>query len=393
MRSGGSAPLVAHVLYRFDVGGLENGVVNLLNHMPSDRYRHVVVALTECEKEFSRRLRRDDVRLISLRKPPGQGFRLFPRFYRLMRELRPEILHTRNLAALEMAVPAALARVPVRIHGEHGWDAHDPDGSSRKYQAIRRAFSPFVHRYVALSGELERYLVERVGIGSRRVTRICNGVDLERFRALDAAGGVCEMPFDRGAHYLFGTVGRLDRVKDQASLVRAFGQLCDRNDAVRRRARLVIVGDGPCRHEVERAVAECAVGELVWMAGARSDVPSLLAALDCFVLPSLGEGISNTILEAMSCALPVIATRVGGNPELVVDGETGRLVPSADVPALAAAMEEIFVAPQTSMAFGMAARRRIEAQYSLDSMVGSYLTLYEQAMRDQGCARARDLLS
>src|SRR6478752_3923615 len=126
-------PLIMHVLYRFDVGGLENGVVNLINHLPAERYRHVVVALTEITS-FRERVRRDDVQFVALNKSPGHGVKLYPRLYSLFRQMRPAIVHTRNLAALEATIPAWAAGVPVRIHGEHGRDSGDPQGASSKYQ-------------------------------------------------------------------------------------------------------------------------------------------------------------------------------------------------------------------------------------------------------------------
>ncbi len=367
-------------MYRFDVGGLENGVVNLVNGMPADRYRHVIIALTDCDAGFARRIRRDDVQLVSLNKPPGQGAKLFPAFYRLMRDLRPDILHTRNSAALEMTVPAALARVPVRIHGEHGWDASDPNGSRARFRWLRRGFAPFVHHYVALSGEIEGYLVNRVGVAARRVTRICNGVDTRRFAPRDVRPRPAGMPPIPADAKVFGTVGRLDEVKDQVSLVRAFGRFCAGDPVAAGKARLVIAGDGPWRARVEAAIRETGQGERIWLPGARSDVPDILAALDVFILPSLGEGISNTILEAMATGLPVVATRVGGNPELVVDGETGWLVPPADPVTLADSMARIFAAPQQRRQFGTAGRRRIEAQFSLDAMVGQYGHLYDSLL-------------
>jgi hypothetical protein len=111
-------------MYRFDTGGLENGIVNLINHMPADRYRHAVIALSEVT-DFRKRIQRDDVQFISLHKPPGHGIWLYPKLFRLFRRLRPAIVHSRNLAALEVQLPAWLAGVPVRIHGEHGRDIGD----------------------------------------------------------------------------------------------------------------------------------------------------------------------------------------------------------------------------------------------------------------------------
>ncbi len=117
--SGDTRPLVAHVMYRFDVGGLENGVVNLINHMPREAYRHAVISLTEIT-DFRKRIVRDDVEFIALDKSPGHALWIYPRLFRLFRTLRPAIVHTRNLGALELVVPAWAAGVPVRIHGEQG---------------------------------------------------------------------------------------------------------------------------------------------------------------------------------------------------------------------------------------------------------------------------------
>jgi sugar transferase (PEP-CTERM/EpsH1 system associated) len=219
-----SRPLVAHVFYRFDVGGLENGVVNLINNMPADAYRHAIIALTEVT-DFNQRIQRDDVQFISLRKPPGHLFRLFPRLVRIFRELKPAIVHSRNLAALEVTVPAWLAGVPVRIHGEHGRDVGDLDGSNKTYQWVRRLYNPFVSHWITLSRDLAGYLTGRVGIPARKVTQICNGVAAERFHP--AAGAVSPAPisgcsFTRPEHWLVGTVGRMQTVKDQTLLARAF---------------------------------------------------------------------------------------------------------------------------------------------------------------------------
>ena len=164
LRAGGRAaaaatepPLVVHVVYRLDVGGLENGVVNLINHMPAQAYRHAVVSLTEVT-DFRLRIRREGVLTIALHKPPGHGLRLYPQLWRLFRELRPAVVHTRNLAALEATVPAWLAGVPVRVHGEHGRDGRDLAQTSRRYDFVRRAYRPFVSHYVALTSELSGYL-------------------------------------------------------------------------------------------------------------------------------------------------------------------------------------------------------------------------------------------
>ena len=372
----GDRPLIAHVLYSFDVGGLENGVVNLINHMAPERFRHVVVALAQCAPDFCQRVQRADVEFISLHKPPGHGIKLYPRFYRLCRQLRPAIVHTRNLAALEFAVPAALAGMPARVHGEHGWDSSDPGGTQRKYQLLRRAYSPFVNRYVALSGQIESYLTERVGIAASRVERICNGVDTLRFRPASTRQAVAGSPFEDSDLVIVGTVGRLQTVKDQLNLVRAVAIARGQGEAGAR-LRLVIAGDGPQRAEVEAEIVATGIGDITWLAGARSDVPEVMRALDIFALPSQAEGISNTILEAMASGLPVIATAVGGNAELVVPRGTGALVPAADPGAMARALMCYAADAALRHEHGAAGRQRVEQGFSLDAMVARYTALYE----------------
>ncbi|KAI5916930.1 TIGR03088 family PEP-CTERM/XrtA system glycosyltransferase [Thauera sp. 2A1] len=371
-------PLVMHLVYSFDVGGLENGVVNLINRMPPERFRHMVVALTQCAPAFCARITRPDVEFLSLHKPPGQGYKLYPKLFRLFRQYRPAILHSRNLAALEAVVPAFAAGVPVRIHGEHGWEESDPRGLNPKFRFLRRLYRPFVSHYVALSADLERYLVDRVGIAAARVSRICNGVDTVRFHPANGTRPpIAGSPFASPDHVLIGTVGRLQAVKDQLTLVRAFARLAASGAPGSDRARLVIAGDGPLRPQVEAEVRASGCADRIWLAGERKDVPEFMRGLDVFVLPSISEGISNTILEAMASGLPVVATDVGGNGELVVAGATGTLVPAADPAAMADALMCYAADAALRQSHGAAGRKRVEAEFSLDGMVERYTRVYQ----------------
>ena len=375
-----SRPLIAHVVYRFDVGGLENGLVNLINHLPSDVFRHAVIALTEIT-DFHRRIVHDDVQFIALGKAPGHAFKLYPRLHALFRELRPAIVHSRNLAALEAVVPAWAAGVRVRIHGEHGRDMGDLDGSSRKYQWVRRVYRPFVTQYIALSRDLERYLCAKVGVPPERVAQVYNGVDATRFRPGESARVPIEgCPFRDPETWLVGTVGRLEAVKDPLNLVRAFIQALQLAPSKRARMRLLIVGDGALYSDARAMLESAGVADLAWLPGERTDVPAILQGLDCFVMPSLAEGISNTILEAMATALPVIATDVGGNRELVDAGRTGEIVPAADPRALAARMLAYARDPEAGREAGKAGRARIEREFSLDSMLARYRSIYDRLL-------------
>jgi len=373
-------PLIVHIVFRFDTGGLENGVVNIINHLPRDAYRHAVISLTDVT-DFRRRVMRADVEFIALNKRPGHAYTLYPRLFRLFREMRPAIVHSRNLAALETVAPAWAAGVPIRIHGEHGRDMLDLHGANRKYQWVRKLYRPFVTHYIALSRDLERYLCASVGVPIARVAQIYNGVDAVRFRPAESGRSVIEgCPFRDPRLWLVGTVGRMDPVKDPLNLVRAFIQALQLAPVKRERMRLVLVGDGALYSEARAMLTGAGVADLAWLPGERDDVPDILRGLDCFVLPSLGEGISNTILEAMATALPVIATNVGGNGELVDAGVTGELVPARDPHALAQPMLAYGRDREAAKAAGRNGRARVEREFSLEAMLGRYRGLYDRLL-------------
>ncbi|OIR07126.1 putative glycosyltransferase EpsD [mine drainage metagenome] len=378
--SEGQLPLIAHVVFRFDVGGLENGIVNLINHLPQGYFRHAVIALTEIT-DFRSRIARDDVGFHALHKPPGHGLRLYPRLFRLFRAITPAIVHTRNLAALEATLPAWAAGVPVRIHGEHGRDIGDLFGASRKFRCLRRLYRPFVRQYVALSRDLERYLIRGVGIPAGRVAQIYNGVDAARFHPPLVREAIEGCPFADPSLWLVGTVSRMQPVKDPLTLAAAFVRALSLAPALRHTLRLVMVGEGPLRAEVQALLARAGVAGLAWLPGERSDVAAILRGLDCFVLPSLAEGISNTILEAMATGLPVVATEVGGNAELVEAGLTGQLVPAADVEEMAQRLADYAVDREAARAAGRAGRERVLRSFSLGGMVQRYQQLYQRSLR------------
>ncbi|WP_210544193.1 TIGR03088 family PEP-CTERM/XrtA system glycosyltransferase [Rhodoferax sp. PAMC 29310] len=373
-------PLVLHVVYRFDTGGLENGIVNLINHMPSTAYRHAVLALTEVT-DFRERIQRRDVEFISLHKPPGHGVWQYPKLFKLFRQLRPAIVHSRNLAALEAQVPAWAAGVPVRIHGEHGRDVSDIDGSKVTYQRVRRLYKPFVHHYVALSRDLNDYLVQKTGVPQKKIAQVYNGVDTMRFSpAADGPQSIAGCPFSPAQHWLVGTVGRMQPIKDQLMLAQAFLQTLAMAPHLKARLRLVMVGEGPLRAQAQAMLDQAGVGDLAWLPGERSDVADIMRGLHAFTLPSLAEGISNTILEAMASALPVVATAVGGNADLVIHGQTGFITPPSDPQAMAQQLMTLADNPWRAKAMGQAGRERVLAQFSLQSMVSAYQAVYDQQL-------------
>jgi sugar transferase (PEP-CTERM/EpsH1 system associated) len=261
----------------------------------------------------------------------------------------------------------------------------DPAGKRRRYSHVRRLYRPFVSRYVALSHHLEDYLEEQVGIASDRISQIYNGVETERFRpGSNGRPAIAGCPFAGPGQWLVGSVGRMEAIKDPLNLARAFVRVQELEPAAARNMRLVLVGDGALRADVRQVLERAGVADRVWFAGERDDVPDIMRGLDCFVLPSLAEGVSNTILEAMATGLPVIATRVGGNSELIESGMTGTLVAPANSDALARAMLGYYSDRGAARRHAKAGYRVVEARFSLTRMVSDYVHVYEQALAAAG---------
>lgn len=360
--------LVAHIVFRFDYGGLENGVVNIINGLSDEPLRHVVIALTEAS-DFAERLE-DGVEVFSLHKRHGQDLGAYRRLYRLLRRLKPDIVHTRNIGTLDCQLVAFLARVPVRIHGEHGWDTHDPDGTNRKYRLLRRALFPLVHRVVTVSKHLRAWLIDTVGVATDKVVHICNGVDVEKFRPQDRRSG---------HRVVVGSVTRFSAIKDPMNLVEAFIALssegCD--------AELLMLGDGELYEAALNALTSAGLTERATLTGSRDDVAEQMRNMDVFVLGSLREGISNTILEAMASGLPIVASATGGNPELVEPGVNGLLVTPGDRDALKSAVCDYCQDADLRLRHGSASRDRVLSLFSLDGMVRQYRQLYLSALGTQ----------
>lgn len=367
---------IVHVVYGFNVGGLENVIVQLINRLPVSRFEHVLLSLTTIS-DFKRRIIQSNVRFIELHKPPGHAVAFYPKIYRLLREIQPNVVHTCNLAALEIMPLAWLAGVPLRIHAEHGWDAHDPKGESLRYQRVRKLYKPFVSHYVAVSEEINAYLAQVIGVPSHGRSLIANGVDTDHFApASSAALTIRDCPFDPNSYWIVGTVGRLQTVKNQPLLARAFVSLLRSHPEAAHRMRLVIVGEGPLRPEIEGILSQAGVRQLVWLAGSRDDVAEILRSFKCFVLPSQAEGTSCTLQEAMASGLPVVATAVGGTPAIVEPGITGNLVSSDDENVMADAIWSIYCNVDSAVAFGRTARQRAVTRFGIEGMVARYGQLF-----------------
>ncbi len=372
---GTDGPLIVHLVYRLDFGGLENLLVERINRMPADAYRHAVVCLTDYTA-FAERIQKPGVTLHALHKTPGLSLGTHAALWTLLRRLRPAILHTYNLSAIEYAPAALLAGVPIRINGAHGRDAGDPDGTNRKHNLLRRLMLPFYDCCYANSADLLAWSRSVVGVPVARSRLLSNGIDAEKFHPRDAAHAAAVTPFAADS-IVIGSVGRIQDVKDHASLVDAFIALRAALPALRERLALLIVGDGPLLAPLRAKVEAAGIADRVWLPGARSDVADLLRAMTIFAMPSLAEGTPGSALEAMASGLPVVGTRVGGLPEVIDEGATGMLVPPAAPQAMAAALAAYVTDPALATAHGAAGRARVLRHYNMPAMVAGYQALYD----------------
>jgi sugar transferase (PEP-CTERM/EpsH1 system associated) len=373
-----TAPLIVHLTYSLDFGGLETLLIERINRMPASAYRHAVVALTRYT-DFARKITKPDVGVYALDKQPGLSLGTHAALFKLLRRLKPSVLHTYNLAAIEYAPVALLAGVPVRVNGLHGRDAADPEGRNPKHKLLRQLMLPFYDHCYANSGDMLAWNRQVIGVPEHKSGLLANGIDAERFRPLAEGEQRPDFGFGAGCRVI-GTVGRVQDVKDHATLVDAFALLRTRLPAESDALRLAIVGDGPLLPALREKVRALGLEGLVWLPGARYDVPEILRGFDVYAISSIAEGTPGSVLEAMASGLPAVGTRVGGVPEVIAEGLTGQLVPPRDPSAMADALAPYLRAPALAAAHGAAGRARVLSHYSMPAMVAGYQALYDSLL-------------
>jgi glycosyltransferase involved in cell wall biosynthesis len=365
MRSSGGKPLrVVHTVLQLDTGGMERLLVEFARHADRSRFNLHFVSLS-ARGPVADEIESTGWPVTALDNPPGLRPGMVLQLAKLFRRLGADVVHAHNTKPLIYSGPAAkIARVPAVVYTRHGQRINARRGETFLYRiAVRMA-----DRAVAVSDDGARLAV-RDGVGRERVQRIWNGIDSSRFGFSGSKpGGPAVM------------VGRLSPEKDVQNLLRAVALI------VRERPgfRLDVAGNGPCMPELRALANELALQQHVRFLGEVRDIPSLLGNASMCVLPSLSEGISLTLLEAMSTGLPVVATRVGGNVEVVADGVTGVLVPARKPDQLARGILELYDHPDRALEIGRAGRQRVEACFEVRQMVSAYEALYRAVLGGRG---------
>jgi sugar transferase (PEP-CTERM/EpsH1 system associated) len=377
---------VLHVIDRMGVGGTEVGILKVIQGLSGDCFEHRICTIRGFDENFVKSQGFEGQIYVAGRLNSGFQF-LLGRLARVMRDFRPDIVHSRNWGAIEAMPAARLSGVPVAIHSEHGYEVDMLEGLPKRRRILRRFAYAAADVVFTVSEQLRSYHSRQAWLPMERIRVLPNGVNTSRFARRPAESQETRQRLGLGdGSLVIGTVGRMVPIKDHAILLRAAEILISRGMPV----RVLLVGSGPelAKHKESVAASPRLSGRVVF-AGADSDVPALLNAMDIFVLPSLSEGMSNTLLEAMASGLPVVATRVGGNPELVEEERSGWLFEPGDVTALAAILERIGRDSSLRESLGQAARQRAVQHFSLEDMVGSYRNLYVELAKKRGVLTAQ----
>lgn len=369
---------ILHVIDSLGVGGMERVLVDIANGVDLARFEQIVCCISR-RGEAAGQLR-DEVRCIDLGKG-DKADRFMPlKLARVIRRERPDIVHSQSWSGVDTALATLLTPGVKLVHSEHGRNYPHWQRQPLLRRLARRGVYHLADAVVAISGEVRDFYCGQTGFPAERVQVIPNGIDVRRMNEADARGireELCIAPDD----FVIGTVARLDLTKDTMTLARAFAAI-----ALPQRysnLKLLIVGDGEERAKLEEFVRRMNLDCIVIFAGMRREAPRLLQAMDVFALSSVSEGMPLTVLEAMAARLPVVATNVGALPELVEEGKTGFLVPIRHAAAMSDKLEVFLTNRQLARTFGEAARRKVEREFSLERMLGSYAELYESVLKER----------
>lgn len=363
---------IVHVVENLDRGGLERTVVDLIASQRDAGHECRVICLFKLGL-LARELLASGVRVDACGKRPGLDLRALRRARALIRQSPDAVIHTHNAMAHYYAVLASLGLpVKCRINTRHGMGGRTRSG--RQEWLYRQSLRGTDYAVAVCEAARQRFAAD--GMRPRRaLLSVPNGIRLERFRPADDVARqslVAELGLPTGSR-IIGTVGRLQPVKDHALLLRAFAKVRVQVPE----AALVIVGDGPLRAALEAQAEQAGLSDAVRFMGDRHDVPRLLTGMEVFALTSTSEGYSVALLEACASSLPIVATDVGGNREIVRHGINGRLVPSGDTAAIATALIALLRGGEQAAAMGRAGYAWAQAEASFRTMAERYRGLYD----------------
>ncbi|MBI4639350.1 MAG: GT4 family glycosyltransferase PelF [Candidatus Tectomicrobia bacterium] len=373
---------ILHVTSTLDMGGVEKLIFELVTHMDSSKFQPMVCAFQGggC---FQDKLESAGIPVFVVEKKEGINYSLLFKLAKLFNHLDIDIVHTHNIYPwLYGGIAAMLSGKKTLVHTEHAINST----KSKPLLLARKGLSCVTSKIVSDAAWVSESLIRLCKVNSDKIILIPNGIDTLRFESIDPH--FSRKIFNHNLLWnkkVIGNVSRLAPVKDHETLIRSFALVEERHPE----ACLAIVGEGPERPELERLAWQMNLNPKVSFLGLRNDIPELLSAMDIFVLSSLSEGFPVALLEAMAAGLPVVATDVGGNREIVVHGETGLLVPPKSGNELAEAISYLLSNEREAAKMGQAGRKRVRQLFSFDKMIERYEAVYTSLWENQKTCHSR----
>ena len=362
---------ILHVIYTFDIGGLENGLVNLINYLPEEKYSHIVCILSK-GKKCAKRVKKN-VKYYELGKKDGNDFSIPFKIASIIRKEKIDIVHTNNWVSLvEGVLGGLLGGCRSLIHSEHGKETDDMLKQPVRRIIARRICFKLVKKVITVSKFLKDEFVNMSLCTDSKVKPVINGVDNRKFTFISGVEKIkyrkkYEIPENA---FVIGSVGRLARIKNYLQMV----SIC--NSLKLDNTFFVIAGDGQERNNIEREIKRFGLENRFKLLGEQPFINEVLSTFDLFINTSHYEGISYTILEAMSKGIPVIASSVGGNPEIVQNGITGYLIQKNREEDYIYAIERLKKDEKLRGKMSEMSRHYVEQNFSLNNMVGEYEDVY-----------------
>jgi sugar transferase (PEP-CTERM/EpsH1 system associated) len=375
---------VLHIFTHLILGGTELTAFRMISHLDPSVFENQLCGIRGVDPAVVT-LRCPEASVVSLPRGEQPSRSQILSLMRLIKVHQPHIVHSRNWGAIEAVIASKLAGVPVVIHSEHGYEMDTLAGLPLRRRLFRRAAYHMAGAVFAVTKELQQFHSRQAWVSPSRIRVISNGIDTSLFSPQPhLRQSILQKAGVDPARFVIGSVGRLVPIKDHATLLKAAEELIQRKLDI----HVILVGDGQELVHLQEFVANSGLlKNRVSFLGRSDKVSDVLNALDVFVLPSVSEGMSNTLIEAMACEIPVLATRVGGNPEVVGDEFADDLFAPGDSHGLADRLERLSQNEEWRRNLGKAARRRAVAMFSLDRMVLDYQRLYLELAEKRGLFR------
>jgi len=364
---------ILHVFNYLGLGGTELTALRMISHLDPSQFENLVCGVRGFDPKVAKERYPGGIEVIVASRESKSRSQVSS-LVEVIKRHKPDVVHSRNWGTIESVPAAWFARVPVVIHSEHGYEVETLTRLSTHRRVLRRAVYAMADSIFTVTGQLREFHAKQAWISPERIQVIRNGINTEKFAPRpDLKKNLREKLRIPAERFVIGSVGRIVPIKDHGAMLKAAELLIGRGLDL----HVVLVGSGPelVRHQ-GYAKQSSELSERVTFMEATENVVEALSVMDVFVLPSLSEGMSNTLLEAMSCGLAVVASRVGGNPEVVEEKRSGLLFTAGVAAGLADCVWRLAADGALRKQLGEAARERILQKFSLQRMVDDYSRLY-----------------